>query len=65
MMDRKAMVNVTLKKSPIGYPERQKKTLRGLGLLKVNRCKLLPDTPAIRGMIGKVLHLVTVEKAEK
>lgn len=54
-------IKVTLKKSGIGYNERQKKTLLGLGLRKVNRSKILVDTPSIRGMITKVSHLVTVE----
>ncbi len=55
-------IKVTLKKSGIGYDERQKKTLLGLGLRKVNRSKILSDTPAVRGMITKVAHLVTVEE---
>ncbi len=54
-------IKVTLKKSGIGYNEWQKKTLLGLGLRKVNRPTILVDTPAIRGMITKVSHLVTVE----
>ncbi len=54
-------LKVTLKKSGIGYPERQKKTLLGLGLRKLNNPKVLNDTPAIRGMINKVSHLVVVE----
>lgn len=54
-------LKVTLKKSGIGYPERQKKTLLGLGLKKLNYTKVLNDTPAIRGMINKVSHLVVVE----
>lgn len=58
-----SQIKVTLKKSFIGYTERQRLTLKGLGLRKVNRSKVLNDTPAIRGMIGKVQHLVEVEKA--
>ncbi len=54
-------IKVTLKKSGIGSNERQKKTLLGLGLRKVNRPKVLVDSPATRGMITKVSHLVTVE----
>ncbi|MBI5344430.1 MAG: 50S ribosomal protein L30 [Deltaproteobacteria bacterium] len=57
------LIKVTLRKSGIGYTERQKKTLRGLGLRRLNRPKVLTDTRSIRGMIGKVSHLVTVEKA--
>ncbi len=54
-------IKVTLKKSGIGYTERQKKTLLGLGLKKINNPKVLNDTPAIRGMVNKVSHLVVVE----
>ncbi len=54
-------IKVTLKKSGIGYTERQKKTLLGLGLRKMNNPKVLNDTPAIRGMVNKVSHLVVVE----
>ncbi len=54
-------IKVTLKKSGIGYTERQKKTLLGLGLRKINNPKVLNDTPAIRGMVNKVSHLVVVE----
>ena len=48
--------------SPIGRPADQRKTLIGLGLNKMNRIRQLEDTPAIRGMIKKVSHLVKVEK---
>ena len=52
---------VTLIKSPIGYNETQKKTLKSLGLGKLNSSNELIDNPAIRGMIFKVKHLVKVE----
>ncbi len=58
-------IKVTLRKSGIGYPVRQKETLRGLGLRKLNSSKVLKDTPAIRGMIKKVAHLVSVEQEGK
>ena len=48
--------------SPIGRPADQRETLIGLGLNKMNRSRQLEDTPAIRGMIKKVSHLVKVEK---
>ncbi len=54
-------LKVTLVRSGIGYPERQKKTLMGLGLTHLGRTRVLNDTPAIRGMINKVAHLVRVE----
>jgi len=46
--------------SPIGRPKDQRQTLIGLGLNKMNRTKTLEDTPAVRGMINKVSHLVEV-----
>lgn len=52
---------VKLKKSGIGRPETQKRTLKGLGLSGFGRTVSLKDTPAVRGMIRKVVHLVEVE----
>ncbi|MCP4385753.1 MAG: 50S ribosomal protein L30 [Hyphomicrobiales bacterium] len=46
--------------SPIRRPKNQRATLVGLGLNKMHRRRTLPDTPAIRGMIAKVSHLVRV-----
>jgi large subunit ribosomal protein L30 len=46
--------------SPIRRPGSQRATLIGLGLNKMNRRRTLPDTPAVRGMIAKVSHLVRV-----
>ena len=56
-------VKVTQVKSPIGRPADQHETLKGLGLNKMNRTRELEDTPAMRGMIKKVAHLVRVEEA--
>ena len=56
----KKTIMVTQKKSPIGRQSYQRKTLIGLGLNKIGRSKELEDTPSIRGMIGKVKHLVEV-----
>ena len=56
-------VKVTLVKSMIGRPEKHRKVLRGLGLTKVNRTVELIDTPAVRGMINKVSHLVKAEES--
>ena len=47
--------------SPIGRPKDQRATLKGLGLNKMHRERELEDTPAVRGMIAKVQHLVRVE----
>ena len=60
-MSNKKTIIVTQKKSPIGRQSYQKKTLIGLGLNKIGRRKELEDTPSIRGMIGKVKHLVEVD----
>ena len=55
-------LNITLVKSMIGRPEKHRKVLRGMGLTKLNRTVALEDTPAIRGMIHAVKHLVKVEE---
>jgi large subunit ribosomal protein L30 len=55
-------LQVTLKRSGIGRPEHQRKTLKGLGLTKLQKTVILKDTPAIRGMIKKVDHLLEVEE---
>ena len=57
-----ARVKVTLKKSLIGHPETQRKTVRALGLRKINSVVELPDNPAIRGQLHKVEHLIQVEE---
>lgn len=59
---KKATVKVTQIGSPIGRPADQRATLVGLGLNKMHRTRELEDTPAIRGMINKVSHLVRVEE---
>jgi len=46
--------------SPIGRPHQQRETLKGLGLNKIGRRSSIEDTPAVRGMIAKVAHLVRV-----
>lgn len=56
------IVRVTLVRSPIGYSQRQKNTVRALGLLKVNQTVEHLDGPSLRGMIDKVSHLVQVEE---
>jgi large subunit ribosomal protein L30 len=54
-------VKVKLVRSPIGFKDNQEVVIRGLGLRKLNTSVELKDTPAIRGMIHKVRHLVEVE----
>jgi large subunit ribosomal protein L30 len=58
-------LKITLVKSFIGRPEAQRKVLRGMGLGKVNKTVLLNDTPEIRGMIRKVVHLVAAVEVEE
>ena len=55
-------VRVTQMGSPIGRRRDQRQTLIGLGLNKRHRSRELEDTPAVRGMINKVRHLVQVEE---
>jgi large subunit ribosomal protein L30 len=56
------VLRVTLLKSPIGYSQRQKDTVRALGLRRLNQTVEHTDTPVIRGMVTKVSHLVQVEE---
>jgi large subunit ribosomal protein L30 len=55
-------VKVTQVKSALGRKPDQMQTLIGLGLNKIGRTRELEDTPAVRGMIRKVEHLVRVEE---
>jgi large subunit ribosomal protein L30 len=55
-------LKITMVKSYIGRPEKQRQILRGMGLWKLNKTVLLEDTPEIRGMINKVSHLVLMEE---
>lgn len=60
----KKTVKVTQTGSAIGRPGDQRATLIGLGLNKMRKTRELEDTPAVRGMINKVHHLVHVDEAE-
>jgi len=55
-----ATIKVKQFKSEIGYNRKQRATLRGLGFRRLNQVVEIEDTPAIRGMINKVTHLVVV-----
>jgi large subunit ribosomal protein L30 len=57
-----AKIKITQVKSGIDRPERQKKTLRALGLTKLHATKEVEATPQVLGMVEKVSHLVTVEQ---
>lgn len=58
------MLKVTLVRSMIGRPEKHRQVLRGMGLTRINKTVELEDTPAIRGMIHKVSHLVKAEETK-
>lgn len=58
------MLKITQVRSPIRRPAYQEKTLVALGLNKMHRSRVLPDTPAIRGKIERVKHLLRVEPVE-
>jgi large subunit ribosomal protein L30 len=58
----KRTVTVTQIGSPIGRRLDQEATLKGLGLNKLRRSRTLEDTPAVRGMITKIRHLLQVEE---
>ena len=55
-------IKITLIKSPIDRPERQKQTLQALGLKKTNATREVNATPQVLGMVRKVEHLVKVEE---
>jgi large subunit ribosomal protein L30 len=57
----KPQIRVTLRRSGIGRPEAQKIVLKGLGLTRLHKTVVLNDTPPIRGMVRKVVHLVEME----
>jgi len=61
-MAAKKTIKVTQIGSPIRRPKIQRQTLIGLGLNRMQRTRELEDTPAVRGMIAKVAHLVRVEE---
>ena len=60
----KGTVSIRQVKSEIGFPRDQRATLRGLGLRRIGCASTLEDTPSVRGMIRKVIHLVAVEESK-
>jgi len=58
-------LKIKLVRSLIGRPRRQRETIKGLGLRKLNSEVIRQDRPEIRGMINKVPHLLEVEVLEK
>ena len=59
-----AKLKITLTRSLIGRPEDQRATVKALGLGKMNSSVVQEDSPAIKGMVRKVEHLVTVEEVQ-
>ena len=55
-------IRITLTKSPIGSKQKHRATLRGLGLRRLNHSVEREDTPAVRGMVRSVAHLVQIEE---
>lgn len=60
--EKKTMLRVTLVKSPIGFPEPQKRTVRALGLNRMHQTVEHQDSPALRGMLNSVIHLLQIEE---
>jgi large subunit ribosomal protein L30 len=56
------MLRITLVRSPIGYSQRHKDTVRGLGLRRMHQTVEHEDGPVVRGMLYKIAHLVQVEE---
>jgi len=54
-------ITIKLKKSVIGSKPKQKSSIKGLGLRKTGSSKTLENTPAVRGMIKKVMHLLEIQ----
>jgi large subunit ribosomal protein L30 len=61
-MNERGRIVVRLRKSPIGCTERQRATVRGLGLRRVGQTRVLDRTPAVLGMVQAVRHLLDVEE---
>jgi len=57
-------LRITLRKSVIGYSERQKGTVKALGLHRMGQTVEKDDSPVLRGMVAKVSHLVDVQEVE-
>jgi large subunit ribosomal protein L30 len=62
MVKEAKLLRITLVRSPIGFPLRQKRTVRALGLRRMQQTVEHPDNPAIRGMLASIPHLLRVEE---
>ncbi|MBI3967746.1 MAG: 50S ribosomal protein L30 [Chloroflexi bacterium] len=60
-----AKLRITYVKSSIGYSQRQKDTVRSLGLRRLNQSVVHEDTPVVRGQVRAVQHLVSIEPVEE
>ena len=58
-------LNITLKRSVIGRPEKQRRIVRALGLRKLHQTVVHRDEPVIRGMIHKISHMLEVTESKK
>ncbi len=59
-MEQAKTIKIKLVRSPIGAPDKHKRIVRALGLKKLNQVVERPDSPAFRGMVAKVPHLLAV-----
>jgi len=57
-------IRITLVRSPIGYDKTQRATVQALGLRRLHQTVEKTDTPAVRGMINKISHLLDIEKTK-
>ena len=64
MIEKVQMLRITLMKSAIGYSKTHKKTVRALGFHRLHETVEHEDTPALRGMLSKVNHLVKIEEVK-
>ena len=60
--EKAATLKVTLVKSPIGFPYLQKRTVRALGLSRMHQTVEHTDSPALRGMLKSIIHLLQIEE---
>jgi len=60
-----AAIKITLVKSISGHGKTHRATLRGLGITRMNQTRVLPDTPATRGMVGQVAYLLEVSETKE
>jgi large subunit ribosomal protein L30 len=62
MKKKKTYLEITLRRSLIGTPDKLRRVAKGMGLAKMNRTVVLVDTPSTRGMIAKINHLVEAKE---